>query len=108
MLHTKGKILPKMTINELEFKDKFAIALRREMHSQYWSVKMVANALDVSERTVKDWLAGKRLPSSQDLLALMRMSSYIRQLVWEITKAEGYSQKTEMLEQICFNLLSNS
>lgn len=107
MLHSKGKILPKITLNEIETKERFAIALRKEMHAQYRTGKMVANALDVSEKTVKDWVAGKRLPSSLDLLALMRISSCVRQLVWDISKSEECYQDAEMLKQICFVLLSN-
>ncbi|HDR1061146.1 TPA: helix-turn-helix domain-containing protein [Pasteurella multocida] len=106
MLHSKGKILPKITINEFEFKEKFATALRQEMHAQYWTGKMVANALDVSERTVKDWMAGKRIPNGIDLLALMRISSCVRQLVWDISKSEDCYQDTEMLRQMCLTLLS--
>ena len=105
MLHSKGKILPKITMNEIELKEKFAIALRKEMHTQYWTGKMIANALEVSERTVKDWMSGKRLPNSRDLLAMMCISPHIRQLVWEMSKSEENYQDVEMFRLQCVNLL---
>lgn len=107
MLHSKGKLLPKIRINEFEIKDKFAIALRQEMHAQYWTGKMVANALDVSERTVKDWLSGKRLPNSLDLIALMKISPYIRKFIWETSKSEKCYQDTQMIKIMYLETLFN-
>lgn len=107
MLHSKGKILPKITINEFEFKEKFSTALRQEMHTQYWTGKMVANALDVSERTVKDWLSGKRLPNGLDLVALMSISPHIRQVIWETSRSEECYQDIQMIQLMCLRLLFN-
>ncbi|MFZ7316593.1 hypothetical protein ACLSZM_00660 [Avibacterium avium] len=72
MLHSKGKMLHNITINEIVLAQKLSIALRQEMHAQHWTGKMVATALEVSERTVRDWLSGNRLPNGRDLVALMQ------------------------------------
>ncbi|ENN8376192.1 hypothetical protein OKT76_16420 [Providencia rettgeri] len=102
MLHSKGKKLPKIRINRLELINEFSLALRKEMHQQAWTSKILAENLNVSERTVKDWLMAKRLPNSQDLLKLMRISSYVKFFVWK--NSELGTEKKE-LEQNLFMIL---
>lgn len=89
MLHSKGKILPKITMNEIKLREQLSVALRKEMHTQYWTGKMIANALGISERTVKDWVAGKRFPNGIDLMNLMTLSPQVREFIWDSTKSEN-------------------
>lgn len=89
MLHSKGKILPKITMNEIKLREQLSVALRKEMHAQYWTGKMIANALGISERTVKDWVAGKRFPNGIDLMNLMTLSPQVREFIWDSTKSEN-------------------
>ncbi|MFZ7186693.1 XRE family transcriptional regulator [Avibacterium avium] len=106
MLHSKGKMLHKITINEIVLAQKLSIALRQEMHAQHWTGKMVATALEVSERTVRDWLSGNRLPNGRDLVALMTISPHIRQVIWEESQSEKYYLDTQMI-RVSIDKLSN-
>ncbi|MFZ7198617.1 XRE family transcriptional regulator [Avibacterium avium] len=107
MLHSKGKMLHKITINEIVLAQKLSIALRQEMHAQHWTGKMVATALEISERTVRDWLSGNRLPNGRDLVALMTISPHIRQVIWEESQSEKYYLDTQMIRIILWYLLIN-
>ena len=102
MLHSKGKKLPKIKINHLELINEFSLALRKEMHLQAWTSKILAENLNVGERTVKDWLMAKRLPNSRDLLKLMRISSHVKFFVWK--NSELGTERKE-LEQNLFMIL---
>lgn len=94
MLHSKGKMLHNITINEIVLAQKLSIALRQEMHAQHWTGKMVATALEVSERTVRDWLSGNRLPNGRDLVALMTIPSHTTSYMGRISIRKILSRHT--------------
>ncbi len=102
MLHLKGKKLPKIRTNHLELINEFSLALRKEMHQQEWTSKMLAKNLNIGERTVKDWLMKKRLPNSKDLIKLMKVSPHVKFFVWK--NSELGIEKKE-LEQNLFMIL---
>lgn len=107
MLHSKGKILPKITMNEIKLKEQLSVTLRKEMHSQYWTGKMIANALGVSERTVKDWLVGRRFPSGVDLINLMVLSPQVRVFIWNSISSEHYFIDKQIMKAVCRGVLEN-
>lgn len=51
----------------------FQTNLRRLLHFEHRSGREAAKALGVSERTVSQWLTGKRYPSSQALIAIDKL-----------------------------------
>lgn len=104
MLHSKGKKIPKIKLNSIELTKKLSILLRQEMTSQRWTSKFVANKLNVSERTVKDWIGNKRFPNGINLIKLMIISPTIRTLIWETTQSERKYVDTEMLKTL-FNAI---
>lgn len=95
-------------MNELKLKEQLSIALRKEMHTQYWTGKMVANALGISERTVKDWAAGKRFPNGIDLMSLMILSPQIREFIWASIKSENdYFIDKQVMKVVCRDVLED-
>ncbi|OOH87185.1 transcriptional regulator [Pasteurellaceae bacterium 15-036681] len=107
MLHSKGKILPKIAKNEIALKDQFSTVLRKDMHDKYWTGKKVASMLGISERTVKDWVSGKRFPNGVDLINLMIISPSVRNFIWEITRSESCYIDKQMMKSFVQDFFEN-
>lgn len=65
-----------------------AAALRAELGDSYRAVKTVMRWTGASERTVKNWLAGRRGPRGEHLLALIRHSNVVLEIVLQLAGRE--------------------
>jgi hypothetical protein len=77
MFPKKGKLFPKVTRMgkaALNYPAAIAAALRAELGNSHQAVKTVMRWTGANERTVKNWLAGRRGPRGEHLLGLIRHS----------------------------------
>jgi len=65
-----------------------AAALRAELGDSHQAVKTVMRWTGANERTVKNWLAGRRGPRGEHLIGLMRHSNTTLEIVLRISGRE--------------------
>jgi hypothetical protein len=66
---------------ERDLASEIAAALRREYGDLPATVKQIARLANAKERTVKNWLAANNGPSGDKLVALMRHSDQVLEVV---------------------------
>lgn len=84
MFPKKGNYFPNGTRREkskVSYPAAIAAALRSELGSSHQAVKTVMRWTGANERTVKNWLAGRRGPRGEHLLALIRHSNVVLEVV---------------------------
>lgn len=73
--------LPHPAPTERDLASEVAAALRREYGDLPATVKQIARLANAKERTVKNWLAANNGPSGDKLVALMRHSDQVLEVV---------------------------
>ena len=76
---------PKGTVS---YPAAIAAALRAEVGDSHQAVKSVMRWTGADERTVKNWLAGRRGPRGEHLLALIRHSNVVLEIVLQFAGRE--------------------
>lgn len=79
-LPEKGTIVPLSRIDngaEAGLAMAIAVALRAELGSSRALVKTIGRWTGASDRAIKNWLAGRAVPSGLHLVALMRRSDAV-------------------------------
>jgi len=80
----KGTIMPLSRVDnseEAEFARAIAIALRHELDGRRSIIKIIGRWTGASDRAVKNWLAGRSVPSGFHLVTLMRRSDAVLKVV---------------------------
>jgi hypothetical protein len=93
----KGTIVPLSGVDnsaEAEFARALAAALRRELKGRRSIVKIIGRWTEASDRAIKNWLAGKAVPSGFHLIALMRRSDAVYEVAMAAAGRGGYSAAT--------------
>ena len=100
-LHSEGKKLP---FTARDYRDPasyagaVAAALRTEAESAGRGAKMIMRWTGASERAVKGWLAGRRMPSGEHLVALLRHSDAVFVTVLRLSGRLELDQLAELEE----------
>jgi hypothetical protein len=84
MFPKKGNNFPNGTRDKkdrVDYPAAIAAALRSELGDSHQAVKTVMRWTGASERTVKNWLTGRRGPRGEHLLALIRHSNVVLEIV---------------------------
>jgi hypothetical protein len=85
MSRTKqGNILPYFNVDnqdDAQFASDLSRALRAELRPRRSWAKIVARWTGASERTAKNWLAGRMVPNGYHLMLLMRHSEAVTKVV---------------------------
>src|SRR6478672_9397027 len=82
-----------------------ATALRTELGNSHQAVKTVMRWTAANERTVKNWFAGRRGPRGEHLLALMRHSNAVLEVVLQLAGREQVIAAKMLLD--ARNVLAN-
>ena len=91
MFPKKGKYFPNGTRrgkDKIKYPEAIAAALRAELGDSHRAVKSVMRWTGANERTAKNWLAGRRGPRGEHLLALMRHSNVVLEIVLQLAGRE--------------------
>jgi len=91
MFPKKGNYFPNGTRAEkgkVSYPATIAAALRSELGDSHQAVKTVMRWTGANERTVKNWLAGRRGPRGEHLLALIRHSNVVLEIVLQLAGRE--------------------
>jgi pyocin large subunit-like protein len=91
MFLKKGNYFPNGTgggKGKISYPAAIAAALRAELGSSHQAVKTVMRWTGANERTVKNWLAGRRGPRGEHLLALIRHSNAALEIVLQLAGRE--------------------
>jgi pyocin large subunit-like protein len=91
MFPKKGNYFPNGTRTQkgkVSYPAAIAAALRSELGDSHQAVKTVMRWTGANERTVKNWLAGRRGPRGEHLLALMRYSNVVLEIVLQLAGRE--------------------
>jgi hypothetical protein len=91
MFPKKGNYFPNGTRAEkgnVSYPAAIAAALRSELGDSHQAVKTVMRWTGANERTVKNWLAGRRGPRGEHLLALIRHSNVVLEIVLQLAGRE--------------------
>jgi pyocin large subunit-like protein len=84
MFLKKGNYFPngiRTEKGEVKYPAAIAAALRAELGNSHQAVKTVMRWTGANERTVKNWLAGRWGPRGEHLLALLRHSNAVLEVV---------------------------
>jgi hypothetical protein len=73
---------------QIKYPEAVAAALRVELGDSHRAVKSVMRWTGASERTVKNWLAGTRGPRGEHLVALIRHSNGVLEIVLRLAGRE--------------------
>lgn len=88
MFPKKGKFFPdhsRRRGTEIAYGSAIAAALREELAQTRRSAKAVVQWTGASERTVKNWLAGKGGPRGPQLICIMRHSPVVLRTVLQLS-----------------------
>ena len=100
-LHSKGNQLPFLA-NAEEARECYAReignALRGEIAATGRSAKDIMRWTRASERAVKGWISGKRVPSGEHLIPLMACSVSVLAAVHKFTGGERSSRGSQLDE----------
>ena len=91
MFPKKGNYFPNVTQAEkgkISYAAAIAVALRAELGDSHQAVKTVMRWTGASERTVKNWLAARTGPRGEHLLALIRNSNVVLEIVLQLAGRE--------------------
>ena len=91
MFPKKGNYFPNGTRagqGKVRYPEAIAAALRSELGDSHQAVKTVMRWTGANERTVKNWLAGRRGPRGEHLLGLIRHSNIVLEIVLELAGRE--------------------
>ena len=91
MFPKKGNYFPNGTRagkGTVSYPAAIAAALRAEVGDSHQAVKSVMRWTGANERTVKNWLAGRRGPRGEHLLALIRHSNVVLEIVLQLAGRE--------------------
>lgn len=101
MFPNKGNNFPNGTRrgkDSLNYPAAIAGALKAELGNSHRAVKTVMRWTGANERTVKNWLAGKRGPRGEHLLSLMRYSNATLDQVLELSGRQHIIAGRELFE----------
>ena len=100
-LHSKGNQLPFLE-NAEEARECYAreigTALRGEIAATGRSAKDIMRWTRASERAVKGWISGRRVPSGEHLLPLMACSDTVFAAVLKVTGREQQTEARQVAE----------
>jgi hypothetical protein len=91
MFPKKGNNFPRCTESGksgLNYQSAIAAALSFELGNSHRAVKTVMRWTGANERTVKNWLSGRRGPRGEHLLSLIRHSSAVLEAVLRLAGRE--------------------
>jgi hypothetical protein len=91
MFPKKGNYFPNGTRSgkgKVSYPTAIAAALRAELGDSHQAVKSIMRWTGANERTVKNWLAGRRGPRGEHLLALIRHSNMALEIVLQLAGRE--------------------
>jgi pyocin large subunit-like protein len=91
MFPKKGNYFPNGTRTakgKVSYPAAIAAALRAEVGDSHQAVKTVMRWTGANERTVKNWLAGRRGPRGEHLLDLIRHSNAALEIVLQLAGRE--------------------
>jgi hypothetical protein len=91
-----GKKLP-VTAVESSYPDAVAAALRDELGDSHRAIKLVMSWTGASERTAKNWFAGRRGPSGKHLVALVHHSDRVLDAVLKLAGRERSSIAVKLI-----------
>jgi len=87
MFPKKGNYFPGGTgpgKDKVSYPAAIAAALRAELGDSHQAVKTVMRWTGANERTVKNWMAGRRGPRGEHLLALIRHSNGALEIILQL------------------------
>src|SRR6267154_2392792 len=79
---------PRAKSGKLSYPAAIATALRAELGDSHQAVKTVMRWTGANERTVKNWLAGRRGPRGEHLVPLLRHSNAVLEAVLQLAGRE--------------------
>ena len=91
MFPKKGNYFPNGTgpgKGKVSYPAAIAAALRAELGDSHQAVKTVMRWTGANERTVKNWFAARRGPRGEHLLALIRHSNRVLEIVLQLADRE--------------------
>jgi pyocin large subunit-like protein len=91
MFPKKGNYFPNGTRTAkrtISYPTAVAAALRSELGDSHQAVKVVMRWTGANERTVKNWLAGRKGPRGEHLLALIQHSNAVLEIVLRLAGRE--------------------
>ena len=113
MFPKKGKTLlgpPKTPASPGTYAETIGVALREELGDSHQAVKKLVRWTGASERTAKNWLAGRSGPSGTHLVRLIRHSDRALHAVLYLARreptiaaskvAEAYSYLSRMIAEL--------
>jgi hypothetical protein len=110
----KGKSFPKLTgdgssvfnLDDRAFAMRIALALKSELKNRNSRAKLVAGWTGASERTVKNWIAGRYAPSGRHLVLLAQHSDQVLNAILSMAHKQDLllAGNVEELRQKVFEL----
>ena len=91
MFPKKGNYFPNGAVarnGKVSYPAAISAALRAELGNSHQAVKTVMRWTGANERTVKNWFAAKRGPRGEHLLALIRHSNGVLEIVLKLADRE--------------------
>jgi hypothetical protein len=101
MFPKKGNYFPKgsrVGSGKLSYPAAIAAALRAELDDSHQAVKTVMRWTGANERTVKNWFAGRRGPRGEHLIALIRHSNGVLEIVLHLSGRESLIAAKALLD----------
>ncbi|MGH9806681.1 MAG: hypothetical protein ACRD9W_05375 [Terriglobia bacterium] len=98
MFPKKGKYFPNGYGKGISYSSAIAIALRSELGSSHQAAKTVMRWTGANERTVKNWLSGRRGPCGEHLLALLRHSHKVLEAILQLAGREQIIAAKSLLD----------
>ena len=101
MFPKKGNSFPnrdRAGSGRLDYAAAIATALKAELGNSHQAVKTIIRWTGANERTVKNWLAGRRGPRGEHLIGLMRHSNSTLEIVLRISGREHIVAAKMLLE----------
>ena len=101
MFPKKGNNFPKGMGDGRDYAAAIAAALKDELGSSHQAVKTVMRWTGANERTVKNWLAGRRGPRGEYLIGLIRHSNGVMESVLRLAGREQIIAAEMLLDVRC-------
>jgi hypothetical protein len=101
MFPKKGKFFPTRECRpgaEIRIHEEIAEALNEELRASGRTVKTIMEWTGASERTVKNWLAGRSSPRVAHLVCLMRHSSKVLDAMLRLAGKDSLAAGMQVIE----------
>lgn len=101
MFPKKGKFFPdraRRLGTEISYEAVIGAALREELRGRHATVKTVMKWTGASERTVKNWLAGRGGPKGPHLVCILRHSERVLAAVLQLAGRQEQLAAVHLLE----------